>query len=602
MQLSEQFTKIIDDTKQHLLSIIYIAPPASQSDDQLSKKKEAIQKSETVHIKKVIYTIGFVLLCFIDQLSSTTPEYIHNVTTPCTGIIISIIAMTAFPLQSYLRIPYFIWSLFAYISFHIFQDQLTGIKLPGEIIVIGLNYWLIGLITLRLLFHYIYEHNWKGINWVLFAAWIFVMLGLIRSDNDSFWPVWFLFLFGCFYLAPFSKEESDALYNGITNGILIGFALIQGFCFCFRLYDVDRYDGLYLNSNMNAIFYVMVQAALLGKWYQLSKRNTPIIHKLLCLSLNALLCNLLIMTGCRSAFLAIIVSTLLFLFMMLFVEHSFRFAKGLGRILLLSCSIALFMPFVFAINRFMPAQYKNPVLLFSNSENEKIHEEVSIDNEKYMTYENVIELINERICDTVDSLRIENGRENNIFDKLKRYLPKVSLLSDIKMSKVYAATPNDSVTPKINDAIIYGSGKSKNDPWIANWKSIQSLDNRTLIWKYYYHNLNENGHTNKETSFWLNNSLEVTHAHNIILQFAFIFGKKAGFLFFIFIAFVYSVYFIDFLSKRNDYVLSILFITSVFVFGMTELNWQLGQLSFVMLFESIKLIFGFKTSDKIMQR
>jgi len=596
----EDIQYTIEDIWDRLQDIIYVSPSAPMKKGYKSASSAKVRRRVSVlQIKQAIYTIGFVLLCFIDQIRFTTPPYIFNNTTLCIGIIIGIMSMTAFSLQSFFRIPYLIWSVFAFISFSIYKISLppdTG-KLPGELFLMGLNYWIIGLLLIRLFIHFFIGHKWFHVNWVVFILWIFVMLGLIFSANDSFWPVWFLFLFGCFYLAPFTKEESNCLYNAMTTGILIGFALIQGFSFCFRLYDTQRYQGLYHNPNINAVFYVMAHAALLGKWYQLSKRNVPFIVRLLCIPANALIIGLTLMTGCRGALLAMIANTFLFFFLLLFIEHDHRFIKAGGRFLLTAYYAVILIPSIYAITRFIPAQYQTPVLLYTDSAKEKITKKVDVDDEKYTTYEFIKELQHNRILDFWDSLKIEREKEDNIFDKIKDKLPKNSSRALFQPVKVLAAAP--TVTSKSESssttAVRYGSGKSSSDPWILNDDEVEyAINIRTEIWKYYYKNLNKKGHLNEQSIFWFTKNDQLPHAHNIILQFLFLFGKGAGFKFILFFILLTIIYFFRSWNIRSENccsAISFLFLFAIFAFGMTDLAWQIGQVSFIMIFIASRHMF-----------
>jgi len=47
------------------------------------------------------------------------------------------------------------------------------------------------------------------------------------------------------------------LWDGLANGIILGFFLIQIFAYGFRPYDEVRYKGAYSNCNVNSLMYLM---------------------------------------------------------------------------------------------------------------------------------------------------------------------------------------------------------------------------------------------------------------------------------------------------------------------------------------------------------
>ena len=45
-------------------------------------------------------------------------------------------------------------------------------------------------------------------------------------------------MFVCFYLTRYTEQEKEDLFQGMLDGIILGFFLLQGLCFVFRPYDV----------------------------------------------------------------------------------------------------------------------------------------------------------------------------------------------------------------------------------------------------------------------------------------------------------------------------------------------------------------------------
>lgn len=86
------------------------------------------------------------------------------------------------------------------------------------------------------------------------AVWGVMMFLMIFSRSDYIWPLCYLVMFGCFYLTDYTAEEREDLFQGCLNGIILGFFVFQGFCCVFRPYDSVRYQGMYNNPNLNALF------------------------------------------------------------------------------------------------------------------------------------------------------------------------------------------------------------------------------------------------------------------------------------------------------------------------------------------------------------
>ena len=86
---------------------------------------------------------------------------------------------------------------------------------------------------------------------------------MLFSVNENIWPAWFAIVFGIFYLTDFDKQSIDNIYISIVDGIIIGFFAIQGMALLFRPYDMVRYVGLYINPNINALFYLVSYTAFL---------------------------------------------------------------------------------------------------------------------------------------------------------------------------------------------------------------------------------------------------------------------------------------------------------------------------------------------------
>ena len=56
-----------------------------------------------------------------------------------------------------------------------------------------------------------------GWTWTVFTVWTVI------SVAGKWWPIWFLFMFGSFYLVWFSREDKTALTEAMIDGTIAFF-------------------------------------------------------------------------------------------------------------------------------------------------------------------------------------------------------------------------------------------------------------------------------------------------------------------------------------------------------------------------------------------
>ncbi|MBD5551898.1 MAG: hypothetical protein HDQ96_12110 [Lachnospiraceae bacterium] len=96
---------------------------------------------------------------------------------------------------------------------------------------------------------------------------------MLLSVNEDIWPGWYLVMFGLFYHTEYKTEDTEALKEGMLDGIITSFFPLQGAAYVFRSYDVVRYKGIYSNCNINALFYGIVWVAFLIRLYDIRKKK-----------------------------------------------------------------------------------------------------------------------------------------------------------------------------------------------------------------------------------------------------------------------------------------------------------------------------------------
>ena len=103
------------------------------------------------------------------------------------------------------------------------------------------------------------------------------------------------------------------LFTSLVDGVIIGFFIVQGQAWLHRPYDKIRYEGMYSNCNMNALFYLVVFFAVLCKWYQVKMKKYDLIVRLVCVLLTGILIGLIFLTMSRTSIAIVIIVSLFFL-------------------------------------------------------------------------------------------------------------------------------------------------------------------------------------------------------------------------------------------------------------------------------------------------
>lgn len=113
-----------------------------------------------------------------------------------------------------------------------------------------------------------------------------------------------------------------------------------------------------------------------------------------------------------------------------------------------------------------------------------------------------------------------------------------------------------------------------------------SANARKNIYLYYLKNLNWRGHLDTDNGIQVSQSYYAPHAHDIFLQFAFNYGLPTGLLLLVLAAITLVRLIRNTLIKgKTSYsITAMLFYSATVLYGVTELMWRPGQLSFTLLF------------------
>lgn len=550
-----------------------------------TEERSQSRYGDDIRVKQGICTICFVLLCVIDQLKGSANGRVQFTASNCTGFIIAAIILTGCHWKDFMRIPHAVWTVLSVFGgYYAINWGIANNRHSGQWITAVLNVVVYGYLVLRLLLRIFVDKKRPRINWRFFILWAVMMLCMVFSKNDSVWPLWFLVMFGCFYLTEYTKEELNALFNGMLNGIIIGFVILQGFATMYRAFDEIRYAGMYTNGNMNALFYVFVQAAILGKWYQFKRNGAALGWRLLAGAGSGILIAYCFLTIGRTAMIVMLLNTVLLTVILFFQEEKRRFLNAAGRLAAVLLVAIISFPVVFFSVRRIPAEFYSAILLAGDA-GSKIQGAVSLDDERYVEMDEFLEVALGRLFWFLHPSKEDARAETGISDVVG------AILSPSLKVHAAEASPENDLTEKKP----WGFGLTQDDPVLTEIEDMRNdVTVRWAIYSTYLGRLNFRGHKNSEDGVWVTDYYFAIHAHNFLIQVMFSYGILTGILFLetILCTFLYCL--IQCLKKTKRswfFIVGIFMITSFVGFGILEIDWRIGQLSFTSLFVVQYLLF-----------
>lgn len=545
--------------------------------------------------KRFLYTICFFVFCLIDQRIKTASGLDGWLETfrELTGVVMAVLILSHYHFSDFKKrkIPYLVWSLFCVIggAFFVLRGQSVRYFMNNRIVLV-LGVFLFGIVLLHTFFELVSERKRPQLDKRFAALWLLMLVLMAVSRSEYRWPAVYLVMFGCFYLTDYTREEREDLFQGMLNGIILGFFLMQGWCFVFRPYDAIRYVGVYSNCNLNALFYLVVLAAVLTKLLYVYRAECSRWIKLYYWLGTGTVLAFLFLTISRTGWMtAAVLVFVTLLFLRTVTAHRSFFKYVIKNGLLVVLCFCLTLPLVFGAVRYLPPAFHHPVWFFGEWNENKVHSWDKWDSEKFVNPDRFLRTVSNRLTPIVEALfdgasgDAETTGEQEAVGKQEAIREQESAGQEAQgTAAVQSDTKELQVSPlqqQLYDEA-FAAGYAI-DP--ADRKN--SLLVRSAIYRYYAHLLNFRGHPGSEQGFQITPDHNIGHAHNIYLQYGVDFGVPVMLLFILLIVWSAVGFVKQFRAEKSEQPAGcLLFLLVPAVFGLLEYCWGAGSLTITLLF------------------
>lgn len=527
--------------------------------------------------KRMLYTVCFMMLTVLelirgssftemelptgvirlsDVLGGLKAGDLWYIGANLTGVVMMLIIFSAYKLKVFVTVGNIIWTVLCLGTmiglpyYHIHQGATFHL---WQVETAVLNVWWLFIIIKHMIVKAIRDKK-IAIKWNLPAiVWGLMTLCMMLSVyQNKLWAGWYFLMFGVFFLTEYTAKEREDIWNGMLNGLLVSFVIVQVAAFFLRPFDYDRYSGLHANPNSAALYYLIIYAVCLCKLHLLHMQRARKKAKIGVLLLAGCSLSLQFMTMCRTAW---IVSVLVTVFFGLAVMRKIWKSKW-NKIIQSGVIIVLSMMITF-VPVFMAARWCPTILPIRVWYGEEWGSEFRVTkgetpfSEKYTDLDEFLESVFGRIA-----LTLQSANANNPF-----------------VLRTYAAST---------------SGQFERVELVeTKWSQDMGLRTRLTIYKAYWDDLTWVGNDNSKGYYKLGDiNYNSWHAQNVWLQLAYYYGIPAGVLFLGLTAllFIYS-YKKMIIYKNYPYSVIPFFVCLVyFGFGTMEVVWSLGQLALFLIF------------------
>lgn len=503
---------------------------------------------------KWLYALCFVFLGIIDQRRGSALGAIQMSFVNLTGVVMALLLLPSIKFQKGNGKVYLIWTpicvilgvIVCAIGVHYWEYKGQGITAVLNIIV--WSYFVI-YIWKEKSYAELFNKIKQPIFWIIC---LFILL-MQMSIHEGIVPLWYLLVYGGFFLIGIPKERTVDFFEGMLDGIILWFFGQQIIAFGFRHYDCYiRYKGLYSGETQNGLHYLIVFCAFLLKWLYSREQKKKRIICFYYFFMSAGMVSFAIFTGGKAAILGIVVvTTFVYLTYDIFQRKTF-YGLMLHFSTMLICIILTF-PATYLCIRYLPTILHHPIWFEGEYiEGQSVCSFDPWDSPKYISFESVV--LN-NVSRLLEFCGIPTDNWSIQFHDFMQALP------------VYA-----------KELVNTEEGSSPSNPFnIDTLNGLESsTDARKVIYTYYWKHLNFEGHDKEHSGFWISNDTYYGHAHNMFLQVAYDYGIIPGILFLI--IYLYSMYRAFRLCLKGNWICMV-FLLAILCFGMVEMVLVSGQIT-----------------------
>ena len=520
---------------------------------------------EKLFSKRTIYVLCFLGLMIIDWTRGSQVGSTWAWTVNMTGVIMAVILFSAYDVKTFLKPVYLVYSAvcvvalpLAYWWWNLHQEAIYRDKLLTAVV----NIWLLGVLLIRILPD-VFIYKTKRLHFSkLEILIVMLLLWMSFSINEDVWPIWFLVMFELFYHTDYSEKDMEDMKQGLLNGIILGFFVLQGAAFVFRPFDdtYARYPGIYANYNINALFYCVVLVAFLIKLCFARKNKESKILILIYTLFSGALMGFLVLTITRTAWIAAIAVLMCYILCSEFILLRKKAKYVIVSVCLMSFIMIVSIPIEYVAVRYLPTVFHHPIWYEGEYSEEKVHSFDPWNSEKYVSYDEFKDAI---------WVRVE---------------PYVSLISQ-------------KLTVHAQEIEVMDSEKVdfKTD------ESYSSARGRLFIWRYFLKNGNVFGHSSADGHEIEGAGMYVWHTQNMFVQFWYYYGIPAALLLIAMLFSLIAVGIKKVICNQENALICVLYIALILFYGLFEATWYPGQIILFLAFFVLKFLMTEKDNDSGIQ-
>lgn len=501
--------------------------------------------------KMLWYMFCFIILGLIDQRKQSAPGEIQMLFTNLTPVIIAALLVPSIELSRFQHKVYKRWAAVCF-------SLLIVAYIWGKTTMPYKQAWIPALISITIwscLVIYIVK-EWKHIEGIkrlhqpFFGCVLALLICMILSKNSDKSSYWYVLIYGGFYLIGIKKEDRNAFFMGLLNGIIIWFFFQQIVAFGFRPYDHIRYKGMYASETFNSLFYLIAYSAFFIKWFLSAIQKKCVYVRFLWFFLSTSCVSFILLTGGRSALVGVLLLTVIFYgWYDLWKNNSFY--KLLHHALVWCACVVISFPLVYGCVRYFPTILHHPIWYegeFVDGINERsVCSFDEWDSEKYISFEEATENILKRVLEIFHMTGFDkNG---------KAHVENPFVVSVYAAEKVLDEHKSEEILNLVGAD-----------------KDTRGINVRKIIYVSCLAQLNWHGHASGE--ILCANNLVYAHAHNMFLDIAYRHGVLAGILY----LGIYMYCILQTLWKHKiENIILTAFMIALFGFGMFEQLTMMGQ-------------------------